>query len=261
MKKSRQPVIQSVDRAIKIISLFKEYNCLGITEISEKLDLAKSTVYGLIATLKKHGYLEQDRISNKYRLGLAFLELSSILYGRLNIREIASPIMQKMVDKYGETVQLSILDESRRNVVYVECIEASSGIKFSLRVGMSSPAHCVATGKVMLAEFSDEKIVQIFESGKLSTPTKNSISSISELKEHLSIVRVQGYSIDNEESEIGLKGLGAPIYNHLGKVVAGISIGGPKVRVKGDFLKELIEAIKQISSEISQRLGYFGDKT
>ncbi|MDI3481382.1 MAG: hypothetical protein PWQ97_1037, partial [Tepidanaerobacteraceae bacterium] len=180
-------IVQSVDRALHILELFREESSLGLTQIAERMGLAKSTVYGLVATLEANHYLEQDPDNGKYRLGIRLLEMGELFNQRLDLRREAAPIMKSLVEKYAETVQLSILDGTE--VVYIDLIEAPTSIKYTSRIGKRAPAHCAGTGKAMLADLPEDIIDKLYSNKPLVTPTPRSISNIVLLKEHLKLVR------------------------------------------------------------------------
>lgn len=252
---SREKVlVQSVDRALNILALFRQHSSLKLTEIADRMGLAKSTVYGLVSTLEAHGYLEQDPETGEYQLGVKLLEMGGYFEKRLSLRREAHSVMKSLVEKYGETVQLSILDG--REVVYIDLVEAPTSIRYAARIGMRAPAHCTATGKVMLADLSESLLDKLYGDGLLPTTTPRSISSLVALKEHLKMVREQGYSLDDEESEVGVRGVAAGIRNRHGRVIAGISLGGPASRVTYEIVPELARAVIEAAATISERLGY-----
>ena len=247
-------MIQSVDRALAILELFKDVDSLGLTEIAKKMGIAKSTAFGLVSTLMSKGFLEKDSVTNKYRLGVILLELGGLYSSRLDIRNEALPFMHGLREKTNETVQLSILVGT--DIVYIDRAEAPSFIRFTTRVGSMSPAHCTATGKVLLSYIEEEELDRLYKGKSLTAFTDKTITDISSLKQTLKEVKDAGYSIDDEESELGLRGVAAPIFNHKGKVVAALSVGGPTDRVTLDSLLGITEHVCEIGYSISQRLGY-----
>ncbi|MHB1654225.1 MAG: IclR family transcriptional regulator [Desulfitobacteriaceae bacterium] len=249
-----KPIVQSVDRAIAILSLFRKHRSLGITQIANEMGLAKSTVYGLAATLEKNHFLQQNTSTGSYSLGIGLFEMGELFSQRLDLRREAAPVMHELVDKYSETVQISILDG--REVVYLDLIEGSNALKFSAGIGSRAYANCTATGKVMLADLPDEALDGMYSDEPLPIRTPRSIQSLVSLKEHLKLVREQGYSIDDEEFEVGVRAVSVGIRNHQGKVIAAISLGGPATRVTYEILPELISSLKEATNTISSRLGF-----
>jgi len=246
-------MVRSVDKALEIINLFSEESYLGLNEIAKKMNSPKSTTHGLISSLKKYGYIEKNAESNKYCLGIKFLEMAQFVKKRLDLRRIAFPIMQKLMEEYGEAVHLSVLD--RQNVVYIERIESCYFLKFGTPIGSTLPANCTATGKIMLAHLPEEAIDKIYGDGPLPSLTPHSISNLMALKKHLKDIFQLGYAVDNEECELGLRGVAAPIRNYNGKVIAAISMGGSVVRVTLEKIPELAMAVKEAAVFISKKLG------
>lgn len=247
-------IIQSVDRAIAILFLFRKHRSLGITQIANEMGLAKSTVYGLVATLEKNKFLRQNPTTGTYSLGVSLFELGELFSQRFDLRREAAPIMRELVDKYSETVQISILDG--REVVYLDLIEGTTALKFSTGIGSRVEAHCSATGKAMLADLTDEFLQELYSFESFPTRTPRSIKSFVSLKEHLKLVREQGYSIDDEEFEIGVRAVGVCIRNHEGKAFAALSLGGPATRVTYELLPELAAALKGAAARISSNLRF-----
>ncbi len=249
-------VVQSIERALRILSLFRAEPALGLTDIARAMGLAKSTTYGLLATLENGNILEQDLSSGKYRLGIALLELGGLFSERLDLRREAEPIMRELVEKFSETVQLSVLEG--REVVYVERVEAPTSLKLNTYIGMRAPATCTATGKMLLSSLPDRALDVLLKAGPLPAKTARSIVGMKPLKVQLKKIREQGYSVDNEESEIGLRGVAAGVHDRVGRMVAAMSLGGPTTRVTPEVLPDFIRAIQGGAAAISARLGYRG---
>jgi IclR family acetate operon transcriptional repressor len=152
----------------------------------------------------------------------------------------------------------------RNEVVYIDKVETDqhpSGLRMASRVGLRNPAHSSAVGKVLLAHFSEEELNNFTKEKGLLKRTENTITDPGRLREHLSIVRAQGYAIDDEENEKGIRCVAAPIYNEVGKPVAAISISGPAFRITKKVIQEsLKKEVIETATKISQRLGFRGGK-
>jgi DNA-binding IclR family transcriptional regulator len=246
--------IQSVERAADILELFlQSHPELSVKEISEKLSLSKSTIHGLIKTLEHRGYLQQNSDNQKYRLGLRLFELGHRMSEQLDIAKIAHPIIKKLVEQLKETVHLVVRQHDE--LIYVEKEDGPHSLRIYSHVGKKAPIHCTSVGKAILA-FQDEKeIDRILSSLPLESFTLHTVTDPEEIKKQLKVVRETGYSIDDEEIELGLKCVGAPIFNHNGNVIASISCASPKIRLSNERLPEVIEGIKKAASEISSKLG------
>jgi len=247
--------IQSVERAADILELFLISKPeLSVKEISEQLGLSKSTVHGLIKTLEHRGYLQQDPDDLKYSLGLKLFELGSFIGNQLDIVKIAQPIIKDTVEKLKETVHLVIRQQDE--LIYVEKLEGPHTLRIYSHVGKTAPIHCTGVGKAILAYQDEKEVDRILSSTKLESFTEFTVTDINEIKKQLDFTREHGYSMDDEEIEIGLKCIAAPIFDHTGNAIASISCASPKMRLTEERLPVVIEGIKEAAFEISRCLGY-----
>ncbi|MDD4600229.1 MAG: IclR family transcriptional regulator [Negativicutes bacterium] len=247
-------MVQSIERAIQILNCFNGSNQeLTLNAIASELNLNKSTVHGILNTLKHYDMVEQDEERGKYRLGMHLLVLGNRLLDRLEIRTVASPVIQELSEQVGETVHLVILRGT--DVVYIDKCTSSKSFQVFTAVGMSYPAYVTGVGKVLLADKSDDELCEIIPP-VLNKVTEYSIGSREELLVKLAQVRKQGYAFDKDENEIGLSCVAAPIFDYSGKAVAAMSIAGPSARLDDKRMQELIGAVQNAAAEISRRLGY-----
>lgn len=248
-------LIQSVERAADILELFLISKPeLSVKEISEQLGLSKSTVHGLIKTLEHRGYLQQNPDDLKYKLGLKLFELGSFIGNQLDIVKIAQPIIKDTVEKLKETVHLVVRQQDE--LIYVEKLEGPHTLRIYSHVGKTAPIHCTGVGKAILAYLDEKEVDRILTSNDLESFTEFTVTDIKEIKKQLEFTREYGYSWDDEEIELGLKCIAAPIFDHNGIVIASISCASPKMRLTEDRLPVVIEGIKSAASEISRCLGY-----
>ncbi len=248
-------IIQSVDRALRILDTFslKEKE-LGVTEISKRLDLHKNTVFGLLRTLEYWGYIEQNQSTRKYRLGLKLLELGNQVKEGLDLRAVALPFLQELVERYSETVHLAVHDQGE--IVYIEKVEGPNTIRMYSQIGRRAPMHCTGVGKAILAYMSEKEIEKIIRLQGLKYFTPNTITDPRKLHEELRLIKENGYSLDKEEIEIGLRCVAAPIRDSQNTVIAAISVSGPSMRMTEGKIQELISSVKEAAFKISKRFGY-----
>ncbi len=248
--------VQSIDRAVAILECFSENKReLKLSEIANMLDLNKSTVHGLLNTLKYHGFIDQDEATQKYRLGIRFMVYGDLVINSIDITSIAYPVIEKVCEKIEETVHIAMLDG--HDVVYIEKKECNKSIKTSTKIGVRIPAYFTADGKVILSYLEREKIKGLLpRSIKQLTP--NTITDKHKLLDMLSEIRYKGYAVDLEETVQGLVCVAAPIFSHTGTVKYSLSATGPTVRMTEDKIKEYIKIIKEAANEISCRIGYKG---
>jgi len=248
--------IRAVEHCLKLIdALSANEQARGVTDLGGELRLAKSTVYRLLQTLAGRDYVVQDPATGRYRLGLKFLELGALVSGHLTIRTVAQPHLQWLMEVTKETVHLGLLEGGE--VVYADKIESPQTIRMYSRVGRRSPLHCTALGKVLLAYQTEEALRDLLHAG-LRRYTPRTITSPGRLRAELKRVRTEGYALDNEEFEEGLRCVAAPIRDHAQTVIASLGIAGPAARLEPVKLPALIKRAREAADAVSAALGHKG---
>jgi DNA-binding IclR family transcriptional regulator len=252
--------VQSIFHALQLIEIFKERSDkqeLGVTELSKRLNLHKNNVFRLLATLEARGYIEQNLQSENYKLGLKIFKIGQQFVGKLGILKLAKPFMVKVVNELNEALYIGILRDGA--AVYLDVVEPNLSVKVASRVGKDVPAYCTAIGKMQLAYASEEEINKIYMGARLKKMTQNTITSLPELKKHLSIISDRDYAIDNEEFEEGVKCVAVPIKDYLGIPIAALSLTAPVYRLSDEQIeKQALPVLKRYANEISKRLGFQG---
>lgn len=246
--------VRAVERALYILKAFlTNASELSAGEIGKRIELDPSTTFRLLATLESHGFVKQDSTSGKYRLGVQCLELGSQFLKSNDLRGSALNVMQNLRDQFGETVHLGILDGDE--IVYLEKVAGSHAIGLmSSRVGGRAPAYATAIGKVLLANMPTAELASLYAHRKLARYTPATITDWRALERELERVLENGYAVDDQEHETGVKCVAAPIYGHRG-VVAALSISGPVERIEEQIKKNgivgvLIKAGQDVSIEV-----------
>jgi IclR family KDG regulon transcriptional repressor len=249
------PIIQALDRALKILELFDEHTTeLKITEISSRMELHKSTVHSLLKTLKLHGYIDQDEESGKYQLGLKFLERGQLLLQGMDIRGVSRRYLQSLSAQTGQTVHLVIFDG--KDGVYIDKVEGEkAAIRYS-RIGRRVHLHSSAVGKALIAFREQEEINKILQDYRFTKHTDRTIYNMESFMQELKQVRMQQFAMDNEENEPGVRCAAAPIFDHSGQVTAAISISTMVAHVNDREMTELIALLRKVTAEISRQMGY-----
>jgi IclR family KDG regulon transcriptional repressor len=252
--KAKRARLSSVANAVRLTKAFSEQEFeMGISALATRLGLAKSTVHRLASTLVEYDILEQNRESGKYRLGLALFELGTLVRRKMDTASESRAQMYQLVQSTGETVQLAVLDHL--SVLYIRILESRQAVRMSSIAGSRAPAHCTSVGKVLLAHQPAEVVKQIIDSG-LPRYTEHTITSPDLLMEELASVRMKGYAIDDEEIEVGLRCVAAPVRNHSGSVIAAISVAAPVQRMSKKNLQTTVPTVTAAAESISRRLGY-----
>lgn len=248
-------VIKSLQRAINILDLFDEQTAeLGVTEIAEKLGMHKSTAAGLIYTLEHNGYLDQESETRKYRLGFKLVERAFTLLEQIDIREMALPYLQELRDWCNESVNLALRDGGE--IVYVARLTTTQSLGMRAKVGYRASMHCTALGKAILSSMPSAEVEQLIAKHGLPALTPNTITDRDELLQELVRIREQGFALDNEENEIGVRCVAAPVFDHMDQAVAAISVSAPIHRVPIADVARYGERTRDTARAISCRLGF-----
>ncbi len=246
--------VQSIDRAVAIIECFSgSKRELKLADITDKLELNKSTVHGILNTLKHHKFIEQDEITRKYRLGTRFIECSNLVVNSMDIINIACPVIEKICGKIEETVHIGMLDGL--DVVFLDKRECCKSIRTTTQVGSRIKAYSTADGKIILCYLEKDKLKNSLPR-TLKKFTPNTIDDKQLFLEELAIIKRNGYAVDYEETVQGLVGIAAPIYDYCGAVKYSIGATVPSIRINEDNIKEYIDIIRTAAMEISCRRGY-----
>jgi DNA-binding IclR family transcriptional regulator len=252
--KPKRMRLSSVANAIRLTKAFSEQEYeMGISALAARLGLAKSTVHRLATTLVEYDMLEQNRETGKYRLGLAFFELGTLVRRKMDVTTEAQGEIHALADSSGETVQLAILDHL--TILYIRIRESRQAIRLSSGLGSRAPAHCTGVGKALLAFQPPEVVQQVVENG-LRRCTEHTIIEPEKLRTELATIRARGYAIDDEEIEVGLRCVAAPIRDHSGQVVAAISVAAPVQRMSKKQVQATIPSVLAAAENISRRLGF-----
>lgn len=248
-------VIQSVDRALRIIDCFCGNAIeLGISEIAEKMELSKSTVFGLVNTLAMNGYLEQNEENKKYRLGIKLFELGNLVGSRMDLRKAAFPYCRKLSEDYKQGVHLAV--RSGDEMIYIDKIDVPGlSIAYSY-VGKRAQMYCTGVGKAILAYLPEEELKQYLEHTELKAMTPHTITDSDELQKELEQIRSRSFAMDDEEVEEGLKCVAAPIFDWRGAPVAAISSSGMASRMTDEVIRILQKDVVAYAAAISYRMGY-----
>ncbi len=247
--------VQVLDRALAILEVLSaEGPDLSLGEISDKLDLHKSTAHRLTMVLERHKLIERHSVSGRYRLGLKLFELGSRAISHLDLRERARPVLDQLVLETGETVHLGILDDTE--VLYLDKVEPARSVRMSSTVGRRNPVYCTAMGKAILAYLPEAQVEAIVRKQGLKAVTANTITSFLDLKAELKVIRERGYAIDNEEIEEGLRCIGCVVRDFSGGAVAAISVSGPSFRVTKEKVNALSRPVVSAASILSAEFGF-----
>ncbi len=251
--KNDDNVVQSVDRALSIVeTLARENRSLALSELSDRLELHPSTAHRLLASLASRGYVFKDPDTKKYGLGLKILEISQGLDLVSNLRAVGRDVLRQLAKAAGETVNLMVLE--RGEALIVDRFESDHMLKYSVPIGTRLPLHCTASGKALLANMRPPDVEE-FMKRELPALTPNTIVDRYQLLKELEHIRNRGYAIDNEERELGVRCVAAPVSGDSGQCIGVVSISGPTSRMTPQRLGELADLVTESADVMGSALG------
>jgi len=249
--------VQSVDRALSILLLFSGQRLtLGVTEISQLLGLPKGTVHRLLSSLKEKGFVVHDRATGRYRLGpsLTYLGHLALHASQEPVVVTATPIMQRLQAQFDETVTLNVVLGHARVCLYK--IESKQPVRTVPELGRPYPLYAGASGKVLLAHLDPDQRDEVLKRAVDEAPRLGIRLDVARLREELALIRERGFAVSRRERVADSASVSAPIRDHQGRVVAGLSISAPDFRVSDERMQVFAEAVVAAARAISEALGY-----
>ena len=246
--------VSSVLKVFGILQALSEQKDIGVTELSQRIMMSKSTVYRFLQTMKTLGYVNQEGETDKYTLSLKLFELGGRALEHQDLIQIADVQMYRLGKLTKETLHLGALDEN--SVVYLHKIDSEYNLRMYSRIGRRCPLYSTALGKVMMAWLPEEEVRSMLTGVTFERFTEHTLANVDALLAELAQVREQGYAEDNEENENGLRCFGVPIYNRMGRIITGLSLSLPIVRFEESKRAELVSLLHEAAARISAELGY-----
>lgn len=240
--------IQVIDRMTKLLDAISTYDdSASLKCLSADTELHPSTAYRILASLIENDFVTRNDAGD-YQLGRKLLELGGQVNVRQDLRQKAQQIMKNLRDEIAETVNLTVREGDQ--IVYIERAIPNRMMRVEQVIGSRAPLHVTAVGKLMLAVSGEKAIEDYAQQTGLPGFTKNTLTTLKDLKVELKTILQQNYSFDNEEAELGVGCIGTLIYNSVGKVVAGLSISAPIERRRKDWIPKLTSAAEKISAHL-----------
>ena len=261
---SKAPVeryrIHVIDRAAQILDCFGfDHQELSVSEIGAKTGLHRSTAHRILMALEYNDLIKQNPSTGKYHLGIKLFKLGHQAVSQFNLREICRPFLSRLMNDTKETIHLAVLDDDQ--VLYLDKVEGPHALRMPSRVGRHIPTYCTSLGKAMLSCLDDQEVKSILRRQTLKPHTENTVKNINQLLADLGSVRKHGYAVDNEEIEIGLRCVGAPLRDYTGGMVGAISVAAPSARLSEKNTPVIGRMVIAIAAGISQKLGFEKPKT
>lgn len=253
---------QSVEKALCIVEILAKSNVpMRLSDIARQAGIPASTTLRMVNTLVECGYAYQEENGSQgYGLTLRFFKIGQMAAGNFSIRDLAHAYLLKLAQDTGESNCLAIEDHSE--VRYIDVVEnARNHVMIRQRIGGSAPMHCTGSGKLFLSQYPLEKLEAYIEKG-LCRLTPHTLVCAEALKGELRLTQERGYATDNEECEIGMCCLAAPIYDVNQNIIAAVSLSGPISRMTQMRIEEeLIPRLKLCARQITEKInGYCPDQ-
>lgn len=246
--------MHTLKKGIEILDyIVKAPKGLTASEISKHFSMSISNACKYLAVFTEYGYLTR-RDGKTYHPGFKLLEYGSIILRRFDIRDIAHKDLVDLMTKTGQTVHLIIKDGFEG--VYLDKVEGINSIPMVSKIGMRSPFYSTSAGKAILAHLPEKEFEEYLSVVRLIKRTEKTITDIQQLRDEIAKIKTRGYAIDNEESEVGIKCIGAAILNHECYPIAAISISGAASVLSDDVIESLSTKVVDCAKVISQKLGY-----
>ncbi len=245
--------VQSVERALDIINTIVAANrSLSVAELSQAMGLAPSTIHRILQTLTVKNYVFQDLQTKRYDIGPEIVDISSALYLRYDLVRRVRPYLQELVELTGETAHVAQLYGT--TAMYLSQVEPLSMVRMFTTPGSIAPLHCSDVGKVFLADLPAARIDEVVRKTGLPARTPHTITDTATLLQELQHVRSDGYALDDEEREVGVRCISAGILNGAGKVIAAIGVAGPTSRLSRDRVPEVSAAVLEMALRSANEL-------
>lgn len=239
--------IESVDNALRLLWLIGERSSLRLTDASQYLGVASSTAHRLLAMLQYRGFVQQNLTSRAYEAGPSLDRIAFSVLRRLDVRERARPVIEKLSEQVGETVHLGRLEG--QHVHFIDAVESSRAVRVGSRLGRSMPAHCTSTGKAILAELSEAQLLALYPAEGLEQMTPRSIASREVLLQVLREAKRQGYAVSREESEEGVSSLAVALGASVWPFMA-LNVSAPTNRMTPAARKKVVGRLRDAAAEI-----------
>ena len=247
---------QSVDKAFSIIEYMSSMRMpLKLLEIAKGTGFPASTVSRLLTSLTDRGYVYQNKETLKYSLTLKFCRIGDSAKSGLNIAEVVHPYLIDISNKLGETAYFAI--EQDMMLVYMDAVGGSNisnaGIQ---RIGKIAPLHCAGIGKLMLLNYDYKKLKKFIETKGLERFTPNTLCTEEDLRDELNKVKKEGYAVDDQECDEGIRCVAVPVRDYTGGIAGGISVSGPADHITPESYDDYLNVLFPVSKKISERLGF-----
>jgi DNA-binding IclR family transcriptional regulator len=246
--------MKSLNRALDIIEQVAEHRGIGVREIARLADLPPATAHRIVAALVKRGYLNKNGNDHTYTLSPRFLVLGEKVQQQIDIVSIARPYLEKLMAETRENANLCIRDGHK--VIYIDQVGSPDhNLQIFTKLGGSAPLFASGVGKVFLSGFSEDEMVRYIREVTLQPYTTQTITTADRLMEEIQAIRKKGYAVDNQEKELGVRCVAAPVFGHDNQILAAISVSGASQRITAKRLPALGQRVARAARRFSAAMG------
>jgi IclR family acetate operon transcriptional repressor len=245
--------VQAIDRGLAVLGIIAGSDGLTLTDLSQRAGLAPSTAHRILASLEAHQFVFHDEERGLWLIGVGAFEVGSAFLRNRRLAGIGRLVMHELMEDTGETVNLGIEDGGE--VVFISQVESHSALRAFFRAGSRAPIHASGVGKTLLAEMQEARVKEILYKRGLAKFTERTLVAPADLFRELEEVARRGWAVDDEERNLGMRCVAAPVYNEYGEAIAGISVSGPTVRITPARVSELGPMVRRAAEEITASIG------
>lgn len=251
--KTAQNTIKSLERAMAVFEYLSETRGKTLSALSAEMSQSPATVYRILVTLEGRGLVDFDPVEQVWHIGPRAFVIGERYLRRTSLVERARPILRLLMEQTGETANLGI--EKGGLVLFVSQVETHASIRAFFPPGSLSPMHASGIGKALLAEMDEARLKRILEEHELEAFTEHTITNADQLRDSLASIRENGFAIDGEEKNIGMRCIAAPVFNINQESVAGISVSGPTSRIDAGHINRLSLCVREAAQALSLAIG------
>jgi DNA-binding IclR family transcriptional regulator len=246
--------IRSFAKGVKVLEHLADNEFLTVARVAKLMNINRASSHRFLSTLKELGYADKDD-NSRYYLTSKVIELGMKVLDRFEIRKIARPFLQELSNKFNETINLGYFNGEE--VLTIDKIDSTEILRMDAGIGGGEPAYCTSLGKAILAHLPAQQLETYLQATELIPFTPNTVISMDKLKAELMQIKENGYSIDDEELSVGLRCVGAPLFDHNGRALYAISLSGPSIRMGSKKIEEMSRELRKICQILSGQMGNY----
>jgi DNA-binding IclR family transcriptional regulator len=247
--------LKTLDKALELLEYFKKKPSWGVRELAKEMELSLTVTHRLLATYKNHGYIIQNSETQRYELGVKFLEFSSLLKDKFKFTDFLAPNMEKLAKETAETIFLTWLDGNEG--VSIAVAESSQSIKVAFDIGKRKPLHSGASNRIILAYLPEDEQNKIL-GGELERVTKYTMTDPEELRKSLVDMRRQGWGYTLGEATLDVVGIAVPLFDCSNRVIGSLAVAGPVYRIPEKKVTEILEALLKEKEAVQSKIDELG---